>query len=335
MKSFLLWVLLPFVVFLFLLGTLKTIQWFTYIHYEKQFQPSDPLPDPPVKLRFLHLNVFWRPLMIHPFKEEYMAERSLLLVDRIGNYDVVCLNEAFQFGSNIVANFVKAADAIGFKYVVSGHTVPILSRKVLDSGVLILSKYPITKTDATVYEQGCSYDAFAAKGAVYARVNIGERNVHVFATHLQASYEIVTTVDFGVRVSQSANLQRLVAECIDGSSPDDTIILLGDMNIDSIGERSEYTTLLQTLTIPGYELIDILKSNGHPVTIAESIEAGEEPEGKHSNHRKSIDYIFLYKQVGAKGANEISAQVQKFPIQEKPYKQLSDHFGLSCTIDFQ
>jgi endonuclease/exonuclease/phosphatase family metal-dependent hydrolase len=111
------------------------------------------------------------------------------------------------------------------------------------------------------------------------------------------------------------------------------------MNIDSIGERNEYTTLLQTLAIPGYELIDTLKSKGHPVTIAESLEGSDEPAEKYLTqssdwgHQKSIDYIFLYKHEGAKSFGPVQAEIQKFPISGKPYRQLSDHFGVWCTID--
>jgi hypothetical protein len=39
----------------------------------------------------------------------------------------------------------------------------------MDSGLLIASKYFIVVVDSIVYAYNCSLDAFAAKGAVYAK----------------------------------------------------------------------------------------------------------------------------------------------------------------------
>jgi endonuclease/exonuclease/phosphatase family metal-dependent hydrolase len=285
------------------------------------------------------MNVFWRPAFLHPLKQEYMEERSLLLLERAGDYDVLCLNEAFQFGSRIVHNFIQRAEAIGFKYVVSGPTVPILTRKSMDSGVLILSKYPILKTDAVVYSKGCGADSFAAKSGVYAQIAISKtRRVNVFATHLQASYHVATSADVGIRASQYTELRELIAKCTSQSPGTDPIFLLGDMNIDSIGEKKEYLDMIDNLSIPGYELVDTLKSKDHPATIAPAVEGGSEPAETYLTlkydwgRQKSIDYIFLYLPPGLRPL--YATEVQKFPVTGKPYRQLSDHVGLSCTFDF-
>jgi endonuclease/exonuclease/phosphatase family metal-dependent hydrolase len=270
-----------------------------------------------------------------------MSDRSLLLLDQIRDYDVVCLNEAFQFGSHIVDTFVNKSEDFGFRYVVSGATVPLLSRKVLDSGVLILSKYPILVTDAVVFEDGCSYDSFAAKGAVYAQIGVGrDRRIHIFASHLQASYRVVTEVDFGVRKSQSRDVKALVAKWAAQSRPGDPIILLGDMNIDSIGEQEEYTQLMQTLALPGYDLIDTLKSKGHPVTLAASEEGQSEPIERFLTlkedwgYQQSIDYIFLYEPVNAPVFARYEAETRKFAVSGRVYQQLSDHIGVECFVEF-
>jgi sphingomyelin phosphodiesterase len=323
----------PLAAFLVLYAILKLAQRRSFTPYQ-QISPLSDVPDL-THLNLLQMNVFWRPKLLHLFKEEYVAERSRFLAERLAEFDIACFNEAFHFGSDVVSNFVFQMFQNGFKYVVSSRHVPLLSHHVIDSGLLILSKYPIIATDSVVYKEGCSFDRFAAKGAVYAKVQIGTRRfVHVFATHLQASYHVVTPVDFGVRVRQSATLRDFIASKIGtGDSP---IFLLGDMNIDATGETTEYQRLMKTLSVDGYELIDTLREKGHPVTMA----AG--PEGKVPtealltqksdwNRPTSIDYVFIYRKQGSR--LEYDAMIEKFPISNRPYQQLSDHLAVRCAVD--
>jgi endonuclease/exonuclease/phosphatase family metal-dependent hydrolase len=332
----------PFVLFFSLLATLKAIQLTTYIHYEQlgaiRDAPSEDLP----RIRLLQLNTFWRPRLAHLFVDEYVSERSLLLLDQIADFDIICLNEAFQFGSHIVDTFINKSAALGFKYVVSGATVPLLSRQVIDSGVLILSKYPILTTDAIVFEPGCSFDAFAAKGAVYAQIAIGPtRKVHVFSSHLQASYGEVTDRDFRVRQIQSIDIRKLISKWANQTNERDLIAVLADLNIDSIGEGPEYSVLLTNMAVPGYRLVDTLSANGsHAMTLGVSVEGTDRPVEplltmpEDWGRPQSIDYIFLYEPRAAPVYRGYRTEVVKFGVEGRPYQQLSDHLGLVCTVDF-
>ena len=85
--------------------------------------------------------------------------------------------------------------------------------KFLDGGLLILSKQPIIEQDSAenhspktirnpslnlsrlplqdsiVFTAGSQIDAWAAKGVIYAKIQVGsneDRYIHVFNTHLQA-----------------------------------------------------------------------------------------------------------------------------------------------------
>jgi hypothetical protein len=53
------------------------------------------------------MNVFWRTRPMRPFADEFVAERSRLLAERLAPFDVICLNEAFHFGPRTVANFIS------------------------------------------------------------------------------------------------------------------------------------------------------------------------------------------------------------------------------------
>jgi sphingomyelin phosphodiesterase len=271
-------------------------------------------------------------------KDEFVLERAVMLADRISDFDIACLNEAFHFGSSVVRDFVSLVHRHGFHYVVSSHPVPLLSSQVIDSGLLIISKYPIVATDSVRYDDGTSYDALCAKGSVYAKVQIGAGSfVHVFATHLQASYGAVTARDFEVRVRQSTMLHDFIVRSTRGE--DWPIFLLGDMNIDSIGEQVEYQTLLRTLAIPGYSMTDTLKNKGHPITIADF--RGDEivenllTQDSDREHPKSIDYVFIYEPDNRRVVDGYEADVEAFPVNGRLYKQLSDHTAVRCRVSLR
>lgn len=284
-------------------------------------------PTPPI-LKLVQMNVFWRPWLLHLFSDEYIQERSRLLVDRLAEFDIICLNEAFHFGSSTVREFVEKMRSIGFDYVVCAGRPP--RSYIIDNGAMILSKYPIISTAWDTYREGCSWDKFGAKGPLFARIQIsGDRHVNVFSTHLQASYETVTSVDYGIRSSQAQFLRNFI--CRHTAEDDSPIFLLGDMNIDAIGEKEEYQNLMTNLQIGGWELIDTLKVKGHPVTVAESL-TSDANETATADWAKAIDYVFLYRK-GGEGFTGYDAVVDKMSITGKPYKQLSDHFAVKCTVN--
>jgi endonuclease/exonuclease/phosphatase family metal-dependent hydrolase len=145
----------------------------------------------------------------------------------------------------------------------------------------------------------------------------------------------MTDRDFSVRVSQSTELRDFIARMTkNDSSP---IFLLGDMNINSIGEEVEYQKLMSTLQISGYSLTDSMKNKGHPVTTAKSLEGGKLAEEGFTQKSdgfqpKSIDYVFIYDSLEKKNIISFDANVEKWTVSGKPYKQLSDHFAVKCTV---
>jgi sphingomyelin phosphodiesterase len=325
----------PLVLFFVLYAVLKCVQRWTFTPYSLVSSPSAAPSDRTHALTLLQMNVFWRPTLLHMFKDEYVRERAALLSGRLLEFDIVCLNEAFHFGSSVVRDFTALIKQYDFHYVVSSRPVPLLSKQVIDSGLLIISKYPIIATDSVRYSDGTSYDAFCAKGCLYAKVQVDRNSfVHVFATHLQASYGGVTARDFEVRVNQSKTLRNFIVKMT--SADDSPIFLLGDMNIDSIGEQDEYQTLIKTLTIPGYSITDTLRVKGHPVTIAD-FRGGELVEDvltqdSDRQHPKSIDYVFIYESDNRTVVDSYEADAEPFPVQGSPYKQLSDHTAVRCRV---
>lgn len=98
---------------------------------------------------------------------------------------VLVVQEGFR------GNVTKFVENAGYKYIQKGPNSQQRrngsgpSKAVLNSGLFILSDYPIVQTDFTVYGSDCSgWDCFANKGILYAQINVpGIGLVDIFDTH--------------------------------------------------------------------------------------------------------------------------------------------------------
>ncbi|OHT09748.1 Endonuclease/Exonuclease/phosphatase family protein [Tritrichomonas foetus] len=334
MVSVILLAVLGPVIFCLLFCILKLIQFLSFKPLTKSYEIQTELPDEKKTLKMLQYNVFWRPWLLHLGTIEHVRERARLLVERLVDYDFVCLNESFHFGSDVANEFMETMKTKGFKYIVTSRRVPILSKFVIDSGVMILSKYPIVDTDSVTYSDGCNYDGFAAKGCVYAKIQISKKqHINVFATHLQASYTVVTEKDYNVRANQIKDIHSLMSWRTTGdNSP---TFLLGDMNID-FDRKREYSNMMESLDIPNFKVVDTLRTEEgtRPITIAVNSDEASLTLKYDKNQPKSIDYIFVFEHDQSL-IKSYTAKVEPMPVQGKPYDQLSDHCAVSCNVELK
>jgi len=181
----------------------------------------------------------------------------------------------------------------------------IFSKHIVDGGLTILSRFPIIASDSIVFSKGISADSLAAKGVLYAKIEVSEKfQFHLFNTHLQASYhDSKSTKKLSVfeRI-RSSQLWELW-EFIDKMTGDDSlpIVLAGDMNV--IGGSEEYGRMMDLLNGKYFETEDILKKiyGYHPPTTSDMIFVDEEWIPReivltdvNSLMRPSrLDYIFL------------------------------------------
>lgn len=286
-----------------------------------------------MKLKILDYNVFWRPDMLHLGVKEYMRQRSELLLERIRDYDIVCLEEGFQFGSNIAKNFIDAARAMGFKFILTSELPPFFTRQVIDSGLILLSRYPIIESDRIRYTTGCGFDFFSAKGALYAKIQLDENNhVHVFSTHLQASYSAadnIPTKDVKIRQSQFDQLSSFMAKKATDRFP---VIVCGDLNVNSRC-GTEYNQLIEHFKIPDYDCCDtlLIQFGEHPVTHGGMILVdGPIPE----ENLQSLDYIYLFTHKNSPIQAKFKSNVDEMICKEKHFTRLSDHYAVESEFNF-
>ncbi|OHT07971.1 Endonuclease/Exonuclease/phosphatase family protein [Tritrichomonas foetus] len=293
-----------------------------------------PLENNNVKI--IQYNVYWRSGIMHIGKNEYVHERAMTLSDSINDYDIICLSEAFQFGSSTVKHFIESLKARGFKYFVSGKKPSFFSHYLIDSGNLICSKYPIVETESFIFSQGKSFDYFGAKSVTFARIQISQTQcINVFTTHTQASYNnIITKTDLTIRSSQRKEIQQFMKKCATEKKDqkNDLTVLAGDLNSEFYDER-ENLRFLKDLQIDGYEIVDTIYDslmNHRPYTTCKQF-------FKNDPHKKpdSIDYILIYQPLSENPIVSYSSRVEEYSMIGRPYNYLSDHYAITLDIKLE
>jgi endonuclease/exonuclease/phosphatase family metal-dependent hydrolase len=185
-------------------------------------------------VKLLTLNLFLRPPGIKTNYSDYKDLRTnVFLEDYLDSFDLICLQEVFDPLSDRKQKILKTAESRGFFSKTSSS--PRWSKgHFIDSGLLILSKFPILESDEIVYTDGKGVDGLCAKGGLYIKVCISNKFVHIFTTHLQAAY---FTEDFNTflqyRIIKKKQLIELKA-FVDGKTRNckDVVFVAGDFNVD-------------------------------------------------------------------------------------------------------
>ncbi|CAG8564682.1 12034_t:CDS:2 [Ambispora gerdemannii] len=187
-------------------------------------------------VRILTFNFFMRPPLIRNNASDYKEARLEYFIQNIlSNYDIICLQEMFQFGSSRRNRLLEAAFKKGFKFSWTSPAKSILSGSI-DGGLVLLSKFPLHEREITVYPIGCYSDRFSDKGALYAKIAITNNDcIHLFTTHTQASYSSAPPPNEEsviIRHQQLALLRKFIDKCLDaaGRKPEELVLLVGDLN---------------------------------------------------------------------------------------------------------
>lgn len=207
-------------------------------------RPVSALPSPitatlhsgPRTLNLLSYNIFLRPPGIKNNVSDYKDARLNIFGEYcLKNFDIVAFQELFAYGSSRQSKMLQYAKKVGYEYYVCSPSKSLLNGMV-DGGLMILSKYPIVKTERLTYKRGVSGDRFSAKGALYAKIAVSPTLcIHVFNTHLQSSFEKVSSMNDPsvlVRLQQVCMLKTFIDDCIRQKPAHEPIFLMGDMAVD-------------------------------------------------------------------------------------------------------
>lgn len=191
-----------------------------------------------INLRILNYNIFIRPTGIATyfrFNGDAKDERLYKIGALLKKYDIAMFQELFNFNLNFgiaknrTVEMIKIAKENGLKYYAYYKPTTF---SLVDSGLLIVSRYPIVKSQLFPYDSGAGFDKFSEKGVLYAKIKINDHFINVFNTHTQAGNSLEETT---IRWKQIRTLIKIINKTVTNN---ETIIFGGDFNIDAINNIS-------------------------------------------------------------------------------------------------
>lgn len=207
-----------------------------------------------------------------------------------------------------------------------------------NSGLLLLSRFAIEENHAITYADASRFsthgfraDAFAAKGAIHARLRLRAApalRLDCFLTHLESR-------SASARAGQLRQLADFMHEHADPARP---ALLMGDLNVTAgngtdAEDDSPYARLTAELARSGIRLTDVgatrVEAGGGSGAVGTS-----NPLSPDGGNR--IDYIWV--SCGSGGDWRLTAsdvEVIRFLDVEVPEGSLSDHSGVGCRLEFR
>jgi len=334
-------------------------------------------------IHLLTYNFFCRPPPVNTNKDDYKDSRVEDFVkDELQKFDIICFQELFTTLNDRKHRMIREGAKVGLQYYYSSKVPSFFSKYLVDSGLLILSRYEIVDNDSYDYYINISGDSVSNKGILYTKIKINDKFLFLFNTHLQASYfddsqkNINYTIQ--VRMSQAEELINYVYNKLLTIPRDEVnsgcVIIAGDFNIDAQNycyankkykipkyNNTEYEIFKKKLEKLG-TVKDVMKEKlkKHEYTFGNNEnEYDKTLTGKADmNSKQTLDYIWeiipdfnlnIYKH----GLNKLNKnysyddknyenhkikvlydtfQVQHFLAKNRPYQQLSDHFGISVDL---
>lgn len=116
------------------------------------------------RLKVLSWNVFLRSFGLNDAGGDFKHERVIEIIKHFKQYDIILAQELFGTFSFLCPQIINALKKEGFAYYVSPSKVRLCSLFIMDSGLCIISKYPIVETDFYEFKNGSFPDVLASKG---------------------------------------------------------------------------------------------------------------------------------------------------------------------------
>jgi endonuclease/exonuclease/phosphatase family metal-dependent hydrolase len=301
--------------------------------------------NPKKNVSFLSYNLFCLPGLAASFSPSscpLSSERSTGFLKHIPSYDIIALQEVWNPRYKSLEHYARQNNLhiVGSS---SPSSLRFLTLRIFGGGLMIMSKYPMVDTQEIIFDKGSHSDSFVTKGVLYAKLKVESSFVHVFNTHLQASYGY----EFDFTGNPYSNIRKKqlkkLAEFVQRVTANDNypILLAGDFNVNArVGpedgsDSKEYTDMLELLQHQSYKTVDILKEhNGgtHPVTYGGN---GVVHGAKPTVGGQRLDFILhLEKDSSVHGldCNFSDGKVVTFKEDGQVYTHISDHYAQSVNI---
>ncbi len=291
--------------------------------------------DFPGNFRAISYNVQFLPAIArHTNKRSLPIYRAKQIAEKMTAFDIIGLNETFDDEPRkIIHDHLKKKWGKDCSIIYG----PDPRDGRFNGGLSLISRFPFVKTNSVIYKNfssplkyGVQADGFAAKGVLYARVILSEKNfgekkpLDIFVTHFEAR-------DGSLRRKQFDELASFISKQI---SVDVDFILLGDLNTRGnakyrVALHSTYNQLFGVLTkaIPEHRLVDTWP------TLHPDQDGGTKYQTKATGGPR-IDYIIIGQAKKLDDQLEVD-KVQVNPYLDKKVDALSDHSAVEATLKWK
>lgn len=136
------------------------------------------------------------------------------------NPDVIAFQELFDKDSYKL--FKKLLPQYHFTNIVGSNT-SIFQGKIINGGVVLASKYPLTDIKEIVFSRGTKEDKMSSKGAISGRIIKDNIPINIISLHLQSGRKEKA---FNIKDTQFNDLQKII-------NYKEPTIIVGDFNINT------------------------------------------------------------------------------------------------------
>ena len=235
-------------------------------------------------------------------------KRAELIADYLldNNSDIFVFQEAFDANARAII-YSKLQST--YPYYIEPQKQKKFSLKI-NSGLWILSKYPIIESDFHRFRSCCGYDALAQKGILYVKISVDGHMIQVFNTHLNSGQDRQV-----IRDSQYREIKKF----IDGyKNKKDMQIIAGDFNTNK-SDKISYNKMLFCIGLSDYLFNELTYD-------ADNNDLNDE------YLKDIIDYIFI------KNTFKSIIETRKVNRPTKrwsdTHKDLSDHYPVVLSLAF-
>ncbi len=285
---------------------IAALSFFTQVSYGQPVADSSPQ-----KIRVLSWNIYMLPGLIS-HSNLARAEQIGLLLSK-SDVDVIVFQEAFGPRARQI---IRQNLQHSFPFEAGPANQRLVSLKT-NSGIWILSRYPIIESESITFKNRHGVDAFSRKGALLVDLDVNGNRIQVAGTHLQnaggAWVRHAQCVEFYERLLKPARKQ---------GTPQ---IICGDFNIDKAVNTESYKFMLATLDASDGALSGTQLYTYDRMTNDLQTERG--------TRQDLIDYILL-RENGA-WVNLVRREVRVIRSSWHPrHDDLSDHYSVEAELTF-
>jgi endonuclease/exonuclease/phosphatase family metal-dependent hydrolase len=266
-------------------------------------------------MKVMTWNVYMLP---KPLKFSNQGNRIELILNKLKNldHDIIVLEESFSRSFRKHMNEVLS-EAYPYRLVLGKSGV---FKQVMNSGVTVLSRWPLKVLDYDFYTTCAIADCFASKGFFLLEVTGPNNQIfHLGSTHMQS--DSGASVFPGVRKNQLQQIKNLFDRHLQPLIPQ---VLIGDLNIDALA-GTEFQEATDFLKMESTKLTgNIQTSKSHLVSCL-----GQKP----SSNETWIDHVLSK----ANGSNLTVTDKKAFFIQDYvkgEWCDLSDHLPVEAILRF-